>query len=74
MASRCREIMNLADNTYEQYECYGNVTQDAVIKSLKAQRDFVKKDLLLSENERNDMHTYITTYIIDILIDQIKDH
>nr|DAO12297.1 MAG TPA: hypothetical protein [Bacteriophage sp.] len=72
MTSRCVEIMNLADNTYNQYKCYGNVIEDAVTRSLEAQRDFTKIDLLLNGDEKDDMYTYITSYIISILLDQIK--
>lgn len=72
MKSRCREIMKLADSTYNQYKCYGNVIKDAVIRSLKAQIDFTKIDLLLSGDEEEEMQVYITTYIVDILLDQIK--
>lgn len=68
MASRCREIMKLADNTYNQYECYGNAVAKAVMKSLKAQRDFVKIDLLLTDEERKDMIRYITTYILELFM------
>lgn len=66
--SRCTAIKKLATETYNQYICYGNVIKDATLASLKAQKAFVEKDALLSDNEREDMRLYITTYIIEILI------
>ena len=68
MMSRCTAIKKLATETYNQYACYGNVIRDAVIASLKAQRAFVERDVLLSSEEKKDMHLYITTYIMEILI------
>lgn len=67
MTSRCREIMKLADDTYNQYKCYGNAIANAVLKSLKAQKEFVRVDLLLTSKEKEDMIIYITTYIIELL-------
>lgn len=71
MASRCREIMKLADDTYNQYKCYGNAISDAVLKSLKAQREFARVDLLLTDKQRKDMIIYITTYIIELLNNEL---
>lgn len=68
MMSRCTAIKKLATETYNQYTCYGNVIKDATLASLKAQKAFVEKDVLLSDKEREDMRLYITTYIIEILI------
>lgn len=64
MKSRCSEIMNLADKTYEQYETYGNAVADAVLKSLKMQRVFVSVDVLLTNEEKNDMKAYITSQVL----------
>lgn len=68
MMSRCTAIKKLATETYNQYVCYGNIIKDATLASLKAQKAFVEKDVLLSDKEREDMRLYITTYIIEILI------
>ena len=70
MISRCSEIMKLSEETYKHYKCYGKVVKDSVLKSLKFQRDFTKVDVLLSDEEREDMHLYITTFIIDIYLDK----
>lgn len=71
MKSRCREIMKLADDTYNQYKCYGSAIVNPVMESLRAQKDFVKIDLLLSDEEKKDMINYILTYIIELLIKEI---
>lgn len=71
MTSRCREIMRLADSTYYQYKYYGNATSDAVLKSLKAQREFARVDLLLTDEQKKDMITYISTYIIELLNNEL---
>lgn len=68
MMSRCTAIKKLATETYNQYVCYGNVIKDATLASLKAQEAFVKKDVLLSDKEKEDMCLYITTYIVEILL------
>lgn len=68
MMSRCAAIKKLATETYNQYACYGNVIKDATLASLKAQKAFVEKDVLLSDKEREDMRLYITTYIVEILL------
>lgn len=68
MMSRCTAIKKLATETYNQYACYGNIIKDATLASLKAQKAFVEKDLLLSDKEREDMCLYITTYIVEILL------
>lgn len=68
MMSRCTAIKKLATETYNQYVCYGNVIKDATLASLKAQKAFVKKDVLLSDKEKEDMCLYITTYIVEILL------
>lgn len=70
MKSRCREVMNLADETYNHYKIYGESVKDSIVKYLKAQREFVENDTLLSDKEKADMRAYVTTYIIDIYIDE----
>lgn len=70
MKSRCREIMNLADETYNHYKIYGESVKDSIVKCLKAQREFVENDTLLSDKERADMRVYVTTYIVDIYLDK----
>lgn len=74
MRSRCTAIMKLADETYEHYKCYGKVIKDSVKKSLELQREFVKHDVLLSDEEKEDMRLYITTYIVDIYLDKYLQH
>lgn len=71
MASRCREIIKLADDTYNQYVCYGHAVANAVMESLKAQREFARIDLLLSNEEKKDMVAYVTTYILELLCNEI---
>ena len=71
MKSRCREIMKLADDTYNQYKCHGNLIANAVLESLKAQREFTKVDLLLTDEERKDMIIYVSTYIIQLLNNEL---
>lgn len=71
--SRCTAIKKLATETYNQYACYGSVIKDATLASLKAQKAFVEKDVLLSDKEREDMRIYITTYIIEILIHEFLE-
>ena len=68
MVSRCTAIKKLAKETYEQYVCYGDIVKDTVIASLKAQEEFVEKDILLSNEERKDMHLYISACIIEIIL------
>lgn len=73
MMSRCIAIKKLAMETYNQYVCYGNVIKDATLASLKAQKAFVEKDVILSDKEKEDMCLYITTYIIEILINEFLE-
>nr|DAT86491.1 MAG TPA: hypothetical protein [Bacteriophage sp.] len=70
MKSRCREIMNLADETCNQLKCYKGAVLDSVIKCLKAQREFVEIDTLLTDKEREDMRVYITSYIVEIYLNK----
>lgn len=68
MKSRCTAIMKLADETYDHYKCYGKAVKDSVKTCLEFQRGFIKHDVLLSDEEKEDMRLYITTYIVEILI------
>lgn len=68
MTSRYHEIRKLVDDTYTQYRCYGNAIAKPVMKSLKAQREFAKIDLLLTKEEKKDMIKYITTYILELFM------
>lgn len=68
MASRFIAIKKLAEETYNQYVCYGDVIKDATLASLKAQMEFAEIDTLLSNKEREDARLYITTYIVGILL------
>lgn len=68
MKSRCSEIMNLADDTYKQYETYGNAVADAVLRNLEMQKDFISVDILLTNEEKNDMRVYITSYIVSFYL------
>lgn len=68
MMSRCTAIKELATDTYNLYACYGNVIKDATLASLKAQKAFAEKDVLLSDKEREGICLYITTYIVEILL------
>ena len=70
MKSRCNEIMELADNTYNQYKCYGEILAESTLVCLKLQRKFVENDRLLSDEEKGDMDMYITTYIAQIYYDK----
>lgn len=70
MKSRCNEIMELADNTYNQYKYYGEILTEPILACLKAQREFVENDQLLSDEEKGDMDMYITTYIAQIYYDK----
>lgn len=70
MKSRCREIMKLADKTYDQYKCYGRPVSKVILASLMAQREFAENDPLLSDEEKGDMVMYITTYIADLYYDK----
>ena len=63
MKSRCREIIKLADNTYNQYKISGDIVKKAVLKSLETLIEFIKVDCLLSQKETSDMITYVTYYI-----------
>ena len=74
MRSRCTAIMKLADETYEHYKCYGKAVKDSVKRCLEFQREFIKHDVLLSDEEREDMRVYITTYIVDIYLDKYLQH
>lgn len=73
MKSRCAEIMKLADKTYDQYKSYGNTIANAVIKSLKMQRQFVEVDILLTNEEKKDMKLYITSYIVSFHLSKYLD-
>lgn len=68
MTSRCIAIKKLATETYNQYVCYGDVIKDAILASLKAQKAFVERDVLLSDEEREDIRLYITKYITEIIL------
>lgn len=68
MVSRYVAIKKLAKETYNQYVCYGDVIKDATLASLKAQKEFVERDVLLSNKEKEDMRLYITTYILEIVL------
>ena len=70
MKSRCIEFMELADNTYGQYNCYGKMVGESVITCLKMQREFAENDPLLSDEEKGDMIMYITTYIAQLYYDR----
>ena len=70
MESRCNEIMELADNTYDQYKCYGEICREFIIACLKMQREFAENDPLLSDEEKGDMIMYITTYIAQLYYDK----
>ena len=70
MKSRCNEIMNLADNTYNQYKYYGEILTEPILAYLKSQREFVENDRLLSDEEKGDLDMYITTYIAQIYYDK----
>lgn len=68
MTSRCIAIKKLAAETYNQYVFYGDVIKDATLASLKAQKEFVERDVLLSNKEKEDVRLYITTYILEIIL------
>ena len=68
MKSRCVEVIKLVDKTYDQYKHYGKVILKPTLECLKAQREFVANDPLLSDEERGDMDMYITTYIVSELL------
>ena len=70
MMSRCNEIMELADNTYNQYKCYGEILTESTLVCLKLQREFVENDRLLSDEEKGDLDMYITTYIAQLYYDK----
>lgn len=70
MKSRCNEIMELADNTYNQYKYYGEILTEPILACLKSQREFVENDQLLSDEEKGDMEMYITTYIAQLYYDK----
>ena len=70
MKSRCIEFMELADNTYDQYKCYGKMVRESVVTCLKMQREFAENDPLLSDEEKGDMIMYITTYIAQLYYDK----
>ena len=70
MMSRCNGIMELADNTYNQYKCYGEILTEPILACLKSQREFVENDRLLSDEEKGDLDMYITTYIAQIYYDK----
>lgn len=74
MISRCRGVMKLADETYKHYKSYGEAVKNSVVNSLKFQREFIKNDVLLSSEEKEDMRLYITTYIVDIYLDKYLQH
>ena len=68
MASRFTAIKKLATETYNQYVCYGDVIKDATLASLKAQKAFAERDILLSNKEKEDICLNITTYILGIIL------
>ena len=70
MKSRCNEIMELADNTYNQYKYYGEILAEPILECLKSLREFVENDQLLSDEEKGDMDMYSTTYIAQIYYDK----
>lgn len=70
MTSRYNAVMKLADYTYNQYKCYGEVLIKSALACLKSQREFVENDRLLSDEEKGDLDMYITTYIAQIYYDK----
>lgn len=68
MTSRCIAIKKLASETYNQYIHYGNVIKDATLASLKAQKAFAERDVLLSSEEKEYVRLYIDTYISKIIL------
>lgn len=74
MKSRYTAIMKLVDETYGHYKCYGRVVKDSIRKCLEFQKEFIKNDVLLSNEEKKDMCLYITTYIVDIYLDEYPRH
>lgn len=70
MKSRCIKFIELADNTYDQYNCYGEIVRESVLACLKTQREFAENDQLLSDEEKGDMIMYITTYIAQLYYDK----
>lgn len=70
MKSRCNKLMELADNTYNEYKCYGEILSETILACLKFQKEFAENDLLLSDEEKGDIDMYITTYIAQIYYDK----
>lgn len=70
MKSRYGAIMELADNTYNQYKCYGEILTESTLVCLKSQREFVENDRLLTDEEKGDIEMYITTYIAQLYYDR----
>ena len=72
MTNRCIEIMKLADMTYQFRESHPQISWNLVTESLKAQREFAKVDVLLTNEESQDMQVYITNYIVDSLMHELE--
>lgn len=70
MKSRYTEIMNLAEDTYNQYKYYGEILTEPTLACLKSQREFAENDWLLSDEEKGDIDLYITSYITKLYYDK----